>query len=425
VSLATGGVLSRSVLGGFAIDKFESGHAAALALRPDAPVYCFRPAVLAADAKAFIEAFPGKTAYAVKTNGEEFILKALVDVGIDAFDVASPGEFAAVRAVSKDAELLYMHPVKAQSDIRLALERYGIRVMSLDHEDEIAKLLRIVRALDLDPSEITLFVRLRTRGPAAYELSRKFGAAPSHAVELLQRIDRIGFRVGLCFHVGSQIEDPEVYQRALASADWVRSRAGVPLAGGLDVGGGFPATYGHDPRRAKADMPHLSELMATLRQDFVEWGFSDLPLIAEPGRVIVARSLSVIVRVLLKKGRRLYINDGIWGSLSDSWTGKITLPARLIHDPARKRRSGNPRKLVPFRVCGATCDSVDILSRPFWLPETVDTGDWVEIGHIGAYSLALRTRFNGFYPDTFVEVETPFEDEEGAQAYAAIETMAD
>jgi ornithine decarboxylase len=76
-------------------------------------------------------------------------------------------------------------------------------------------------------------------------------------------------------------------------------------------------------------------------------------------------------------------------------------------------------------VCGATCDSVDILSRPFWLPETVDTGDWVEIGHIGAYSLGLRTRFNGFYPDTFVEVETPFEDEEGAKGFAAIETMAD
>jgi diaminopimelate decarboxylase len=34
--------------------------------------------------------------------------------------------------------------------------------------------------------------------------------------------------------------------------------------------------------------------------------------------------------------------------------------------------------------------SVDILSRPFWLPETVDTGDWIEIGHIGAYSLSLQ-----------------------------------
>jgi ornithine decarboxylase len=189
------------------IDTFHSGHAAALALRPDSPVYCFRPSVLAADARAFIKAFPGKTAYAVKTNGEEFVLRALVEAGMNAFDVASPGEFAAVRAVSADAELLYMHPVKSQSDIRLALERYGVRVFSLDHEDEIAKLLRIVHALDVDPAAITIFVRLQTKGQAAYELSRKFGAAPSHAVELLQRIHRIGFGVGLCFHVGSQIED--------------------------------------------------------------------------------------------------------------------------------------------------------------------------------------------------------------------------
>ena len=72
---------------------------------------------------------------------------------------------------------------------------------------------------------------------------------------------------------------------------------------------------------------------------------------------------------------------------------------------------------------GATCDSVDILSRPFWLPENVDTGDWIEIGHIGAYSLSLRTRFNGFYPDTFVEIETPFEeDESGSAAYATVES---
>ncbi|TIR97943.1 MAG: hypothetical protein E5X14_29490, partial [Mesorhizobium sp.] len=77
------------------------------------------------------------------------------------------------------------------------------------------------------------------------------------------------------------------------------------------------------------------------------------------------------------------------------------------------------------KPCGATCDSVDILSRPFWLPETVDTGDWIEIGHIGAYSLSLRTRFNGFYPDTFVEVTTPFDEGDAPQGFASLETMAD
>ena len=409
---------------GRALQQFSTAKEVALSLRPDVPVYCFRPAVLTADAQAFMAAFPGDTAYAVKTNGEPMVLKTLAAAGIRIFDVASPGEFAAVREVSADAEMLYMHPVKAQSDIRLALETYGIRVLSLDHEDEVAKVLRIVRALDLDPGTITVFVRIQTKGHAAYELSKKFGAAPAHAVELLQRCHRIGFKVGICFHVGSQIEDPETYERALASADWVRNRADVPLAG-LDVGGGFPAEYGHDPRRKKREMPGTAEIMERLKGDLAAWEFDDLPLVAEPGRVIVARAFSLIVRVLLKKGKRLYINDGIWSSLSDSWTGKITLPARFIPDPARTNRNGDPKKIEAFKVCGATCDSVDILSRPFWLPETVDTGDWIEIGHIGAYSLSLRTRFNGFYPDTFVEVTTPFDEGGAADGYASLETMAD
>ncbi len=406
------------------MQRFENAREAALALRPDDSVYCFHPEVLKADARQFMQMFPGKTAYAVKTNGEPMVLQALVEAGVTAFDVASPGEFAAVRAVSPDAEMLYMHPVKAQSDIKLALEEYGIRVIAVDHEDEITKVTRVVRALDIDPGTITVFVRVQTKGAAAYELSKKFGAGPAHAVELCQRLKKTGYKVGLCFHVGSQIEDPDTYERALASVDWVRNRIGFELSE-LDVGGGFPAEYGRDPNSRKPEMPSIGQIMSRLRNDIEEYQFADMPLVAEPGRVIVARAFSLIVRVLLRKGKRLYINDGIWASLSDSWVGKITLPARFIPDPAIRTRNGSEKNIVPFKVCGATCDSVDILSRPFWLPETVDTGDWIEIGHIGAYSLSLRTRFNGFYPDTFIEVTTPFDEGDAPQGFASLETMAD
>ena len=232
------------------MQKFKTAREAALALRPDEPVYCFRPAVLKADAREFMSLFPGKTAYAVKTNGEPMVLKTLVEAGVTAFDVASPGEFAAVRAVSADAEMLYMHPVKAQSDIRLALENYGIRVIAFDHEDEVAKITaHRARARHRPRTRSPCSCASQTKGAAAYELSKKFGAGPAYAVELLDSgSHRIGFKVGICFHVGSQIEDPDTYERALASADWVRNRIGVTLAG-LDVGGGFPAAYGRRPER--------------------------------------------------------------------------------------------------------------------------------------------------------------------------------
>src|SRR5690606_36825772 len=248
------------------MQRFENAREAALALRPDDPVYCFRPTILKKDCQNCMEISPGKTAYAVKTNGERMVLQTLAEAGVTAFDVASPAEIADVRAVAPKAEMLYMHPVKAQSHIRLALEDYGIRTISIDHEDEVAKLVRVVRALDIDPSTIIVFVRMQTKGSAAYELSKKFGAGPAAAVELADQLGRSGFKVVLCFHVGSEIEDPDTYRRALASADWVRNRMKVPLAA-LDVGGGFPDEYGHDPDRKKPKMPSLEELIARLLED--------------------------------------------------------------------------------------------------------------------------------------------------------------
>ncbi len=37
-------------------------------------------------------------------------------------------------------------------------------------------------------------------------------------------------------------------------------------------------------------------------------------------------------------------------------------------------------------------------------PADITEGDWIEIGQLGAYGATMRTRFNGFYSDTTVEV---------------------
>ena len=56
------------------MERFATARDAALKLRPDVPVYCFRPHVLREDAKNFKALFPGTTAYAVKTNGEPMVI---------------------------------------------------------------------------------------------------------------------------------------------------------------------------------------------------------------------------------------------------------------------------------------------------------------------------------------------------------------
>ncbi len=101
----------------------------------------------------------------------------------------------------------------------------------------------------------------------------------------------------------------------------------------------------------------------------------------------------------LRKGEGLYINDGIYGSLSEMAQVDLRMPARVI------RLDGEASdRTLPFTLNGPTCDSLDVLPATFDLAEDVREGDWIEIDQVGAYSFALATRFNGFYPETFVEV---------------------
>jgi len=54
-------------------------------------------------------------------------------------------------------------------------------------------------------------------------------------------------------------------------------------------------------------------------------------------------------------------------------------------------------ELKPFRFYGPTCDSLDQMPGPFWLPADIREGDYIEIGMLGAYGSTMATRFNGFH----------------------------
>ncbi len=77
----------------------------------------------------------------------------------------------------------------------------------------------------------------------------------------------------------------------------------------------------------------------------------------------------------------------------------LRMPARVVRldAPVSDRTRA-------FTLYGPTCDSLDVLPAAFDLAEDVREGDWIEIDQVGAYSFALATRFNGFHPETFVEV---------------------
>lgn len=371
--------------------QFPDVRAMVAALKPSYPVYCLRPHVLQRTVQHFLELFPGRVLYAVKCNPHLRVLKALYDGGIRHFDTASLPEIALVRESFPDAGAYFMHPVKGRAVIHTADRVYGVDTFVVDHVDELNKVLEQTGGGE----GLTIVVRLKTPPVEGtfYHLAAKFGAEVPDAAQLLKEARSQGCQVGLCFHVGSQCTVPGAYRQALALVGEVLDIAKVPLQM-LDVGGGFPAQY------VGSNIPPLEDFIRE-----IEAGVQDLKLrrdcvlMCEPGRALVAEGLSLVVQVLLRKDSQLYVNDGIYGSLSETVTAGLKLPARAVRlkgQPSAETRS--------FILNGPTCDSLDVVPTTFDLPVDVQEGDWIEIDRVGAYSNALASRFNGFYPETLVVV---------------------
>ena len=50
---------------------------------------------------------------------------------------------------------------------------------------------------------------------------------------------------------------------------------------------------------------------------------------------------------------------------------------------------------------------MDAMPGPFWLPDDIDEGDYIEIGMLGAYGVAMGTRFNGYGKTDTAAVSDP------------------
>ena len=358
---------------------------------PERPVALVRPGAVALAARWFQANFNGDVLYAVKANPSPWVIKTLADNGVRGFDVASIPEIELVAEYAPGARMAFMHPVKSRAAIRCAYFEHGVRTFAVDTLEELDKVRKVTeRAKDLN---IIVRMAVEAQG-AAYSLSGKFGVDAREASPLLLAARRATDELmGVSFHVGSQCMRPSAFQAAMAQVSRALVRAGV-FADVVDVGGGFPSVYpGMIP-------PDLAEYTAAIDRGFAEIMVHETTeLWCEPGRALVAEGSSLLTRVELRKGDALYLNDGAYGSLFDAAHSKWPFPVKL-HRGDGEAASG----LKPFRLYGPTCDSIDAMAGPFWLPEDVDEGDFIEIGMLGAYGVAMSTRFNGFGDAETVEV---------------------
>ena len=372
------------------MEKFNNVNELVNKLKPVNPVYCIRPDTIKNSIKVFKDKFPGKILYAVKTNPNEYVLKHIIKNGVERFDVASINEVKLIRKLSPKSKLYFMHPIKSREDITSAYFDYSVKDFSLDTKEELMKILDSTK----NAKDLNLFVRITVSNEhAELDLSRKFGALTGEALGLVRLCKQHAKKLGISFHVGSQCMHKISFSKGLKEISNIIKKTKI-VPDTINVGGGFPSLY------PDLKPEPLENYFEEIKKGLGQLKLEKMPeIICEPGRAIVAESGSTIVRVNLRKKNKLYINDGTYGSLFDAGVPNFILPTRLITNGRIQSK-----KITAFQFYGPTCDSLDYMKGPFLLPNNIKEGDYIELGQLGAYGLTFRTKFNGFYSNTIVEV---------------------
>jgi ornithine decarboxylase len=347
-------------------------------------------AVVRDNYNAFAKALPdSKVYYAIKANPAPEILKLLVELGA-CFDVASVAETEAVLAAGATPDRIsYGNPIKKESEVAAAY-RLGVTLFAIDCEAEAEKVARAAPG-----SQVICRIHCDNAG-ADWPLSRKFGCEPAYAADILEHAHRLGLDPhGISFHVGSQQNNVEAWDRALASTAAVfRSCAerGINLSM-VNLGGGFPAKY---IRKTPKLESYGKAIFRSLRKHF---GNAIPNTIIEPGRGLVGNAGVIEAEVVLIARRNpddelrwVYLDIGKFHGLAETIDESIRYPIKTPKDRDQ---------MAPCVVAGPTCDSVDVLyeKHPYPLPISLAIGDKVLIEAAGAYTATYSSvGFNGFPP---------------------------
>eukprot|EP01120_Amphizonella_sp_Union-15-10_P004239 TRINITY_DN1486_c0_g1_i1.p1 TRINITY_DN1486_c0_g1~~TRINITY_DN1486_c0_g1_i1.p1 ORF type:complete len:407 (+),score=67.00 TRINITY_DN1486_c0_g1_i1:182-1402(+) len=332
--------------------------------------------------------------YAVKSNPDIQLVSELANLGCG-FDCASAGEIRLVQTLGVAPErIIYANPMKPPSHLVYA-KTQGVNFSVFDSKEELYKIHEI-------HPDCRLLLRIHVDDSFAIcRLNGKFGAHYQEIEPLLLLSKELGLNVvGLSFHVGSGCMSTQAYDKALALARSIfdlADRLGL-MFDILDIGGGFPGTWGQE----LINFPSIASVVAPLLDRLFP---PHVMVIAEPGRYFCCSCATLVTRVVGKRssvdsdGQKTfsyYLNDGLFGSFNCIIYDHVT----PVPFPLRSSTE-NSTDLYKSTLFGPTCDSQDRIASGYPLPE-LSIGDELYFPNMGAYTHAASTQFNGFlHPKVF------------------------
>jgi diaminopimelate decarboxylase len=355
------------------------------------PTYVYSKSAIESRFREYTTALEGirsHVCFAVKANSNLTVLNTLVGMGAW-FDIVSGGElYRVIRAGGFPADVVFSGVGKTAREIRYALER-EISSFNCESEFEIELISKI--ATDMG-RRASIAIRVNPDVDAVTHpyistglREHKFGVDIDAAEQIYQRASQLpGIDVtGVSCHIGSQLLDVEpmleAADKTLALVAKLRAQ-GLPIRH-LDLGGGLGVSYrqGDDPMA-------VSELIDQLRPRLHN---TDLTLMLEPGRSIVAEAGILLTRVLLvkKNGEKTFV-------IVDGGMNDLIRPAlyQAYHEIVPVLEPATEESFTAD-IVGPVCESGDFFARGRSMPP-LEPGALLAIRTAGAYGFVLASNYN-------------------------------
>ncbi|HEY5112034.1 MAG TPA: diaminopimelate decarboxylase [Acidimicrobiales bacterium] len=353
------------------------------------PLFVYDEVTLRSRCREAVSVFDQGVAFASKS----FLCGAMARVAVEeglCVDVATGGELDIVLRSGVAPTSIIMHGNnKSDEELERAVA-LGVHRLVVDNFDEIERLGTYVTA----STPLNALVRV-TPGVEAHtheyvrtgQEDTKFGFSVAtgdarRAISALREIPGLTLH-GVHAHIGSQIFEVDGFRESMTIlSDFTRDDDFNELC----VGGGLGVAY-----VAGESAPSITQWAAAVRETALESGLrSNVKILAEPGRSIVAQAAVTLYRVGVVKPvtQRTYM--AVDGGMSDNPRPVLYGSGYEAFDIDRPL-APRPQKV---RLVGKHCESGDVLVDEAFLPAETGPGSTIATPVTGAYGYSMASNYN-------------------------------
>ena len=346
------------------------------------PVYVYSLRRVLANYRRIVTAFADlKTHihYSAKANANLSLLRALINAGAG-IDAVSGGEiYRALAAGASPEKIVFAGVGKSPEDLRYAVEQ-GIGWFNVENVAELEHLNTITAALGRPSTRVALRLNPDVQADTHRHIATghggaKFGLTAEVIAGLLARqsdYPHLNF-AGIHIHIGSQLRDTNATKQAVEKT--LAVIAPYPDINTVNIGGGFPATYGQGQ-----NLPTATDFAAALAPLLKKY-----TVMLEPGRSIVADAGMLMSKVLYVKQQ-----SGQTFTIVDAGMTDLLRPALYGAQHGIVPVNQSKAQLFPTQVVGPVCETTDVLGKNVLLPK-MQPGDLLAILTSGAYGMVIHS----------------------------------